>query len=436
MTLPRYNAHAVHVLAIFMYYLRPGDPGIKRFNEFARIWTQEHGLRVTVGTAAVNHHRMEIYPDLRGVHQLVEQDGAVEVVRAGHWPIYHKGFKGRALSQMDWAVNLGRILSRRERPDLLLCSSPPLFAAWPMLRLLRQWDIPAIFEVRDVWPESIVQAGLATERHPLVRYLAGLERRACRAASHIVTLVPNQVKNITSRGLKDEAHVSCIPNGVVLDDFNHVDPAARGQLRAKLGVAEGEVLAMYIGQHGKLQNVGVILDIADTLRDSPRVKLVTVGDGPEREQLAQQAQARGLDNLNFFGRVSSDEIPAYLSSADIGLSFINTLPGTGWDKETRGVFRNCLFDIAGARLPIVFNMPGFTKQELEGRAQAGFYADTNPGPEKLAGRIRQLADDPALRRELGENNYREIAVRYNRQKMAGEYVEIMRRLINERTRTR
>ena len=416
----------MHVLVIYMYYLRPGDPGIKRFNEFSRIWTEEHGLDVTVASAAVNHHRMEYYADMRGLRSKTEHDGAVKVIRAGHWPVYHKGFAGRALSQMSWARNLGSVLLEEgRRPDVLVCSSPPLFAAWPMLRLLRQWDIPAIFEVRDVWPESIVQAGLAGEGHPVVRYLAGLEKKACAAAGHIVTLVPNQVTNIVRRGLASEDSISCIPNGVVLADFENVAPDARQRIRGELGISDGGVLAMYIGQHGKLQNLGVLLDIARALQARPDIRLVTVGDGPEREPLMQQAQAAGLDNLLFFGRVSSDEIPAYLSAADIGLSFINTLPGTGWDKETRGVFRNCLFDIAGARLPIVFNMPGFTKQELEGRAQAGYYADTNAGPGGIAAHIVRLADDPELRNKLGENNYREIAVRYNRHKMAAEYVNIM-----------
>lgn len=422
----------MHILAVYMYYLRPGDSGIKRFNEFSRFWTKEHGLQVTMATAAVHHHTGRIYPDLRGLRYKIEQDDQVRVLRAGHWPIYHKGFLGRALSQVNWAQNLVRLFKHvAPQPDLVLASSPPLFAAWPMLAAIRRWHVPAIFEVRDVWPESIIQAGLATERHLAVRYLAQLECRAYRAADHIVTLVPNTVQNIAGRGLADPGHISCIPNGVVLDDFEQLPPGARSATRNELGLADGTVLAMYIGQHGKLQNVGVLLDVAQALRERRDIQLLSVGDGPERAELAQQAAARGLDNLRFWGSVPAEKVPSMLAGADIGLSLINTLPGSGWDMETRGVFRNCLFDIAGARLPIVFNMPGFTHQELQLRAGAGYYADTNPGPEGFAACISRLADDPALRRELGENNYREIAVKYNRRKLAGEYVELMRRVIAE-----
>jgi glycosyltransferase involved in cell wall biosynthesis len=420
----------MRALVIYMYYLRPGDSGIKRFNEFGRYWTEEHGLQVTVLTASVHHHSGRIYPDMRGLKLKEEQDGQVQVLRAGHWPVYHKGFTGRAISQIHWAHNTTRMLRQMEpKPDLILASSPPLFVAWPMIDAVHRWRIPAIFEVRDVWPESILQAGLASERHPVVRYLAGLERRACMAADHIVTLVPNVVLNLTSRGLARPDQVSCIPNGVVLEDFDNLDSRLRDQVRRDLGVQDGEALAMYIGQHGKLQNVGVLLEVAAALRDRADIKIVSVGDGPERAALAQQAADRGLGNLRFYGSVSATQVPAMLAAADVGLSLINTLPGSGWDAETRGVFRNCLFDIAGARLPIVFNMPGFARQELQQRAQAGLYADTNHGPAEFAACIRRLADDPALRHELGMNNYREIAVRYNRRKMAGEYVELMRRVV-------
>jgi colanic acid biosynthesis glycosyl transferase WcaI len=414
-----------------MYYLRPGDSGIKRFNEFCRFWTTEHGLQVTVATAAVHHHSGRIYPDLLGCRIKEEMDGQVRVIRVGHWPIYHKGFVGRALSQINWARSTMRLVdSFKPKPDLIIASSPPLFASWPMINTARHRGIPAIFEVRDIWPESIVQAGLASERHPVVRYLANLERRACAAASHIVTLVPSMAQNITSRGLARPEDISCIPNGVVLEDFDNLDPGQREIVRNELGIRNGDTLAMHIGQHGKLQNVGVLLEVAAALHDRSDIKLVSVGDGPERAELARQTEQRGLSNLRFTGSVPAGKVPAMLSAADIGISLINTLPGSGWDLETRGVFRNCLFDIAGARLPIVFNMPGFTQRELQQRAHAGFYSDTNPGPDEFAGYIRQLAGDPALRHELGENNYKEIAVRYNRRKLAGEYADLMRRVVD------
>jgi phosphatidyl-myo-inositol dimannoside synthase len=147
--------------------------------------------------------------------------------------------------------------------------------------------------------------------------------------------------------------------------------------------------------------------------------------------LESEAASRGLRNLRFVGAVPAHQVPSYLAAADIGLSLVNTTEGTGWDTETRGVLRNAFFDLAGARLPIVFNVPGYTRQELEERAGAGLFADTNGGPAALAAQVLKLVEDPALRRSMGENAYREIAVRYNRRRMASEYLELLRGLVGQ-----
>jgi glycosyltransferase involved in cell wall biosynthesis len=414
----------MHVLVIYMYYLRLGVSGIKRFNEFCRFWTQEHGLKITMATAQIHHHSNTYYDGLTPglVHR--EHDGDVEVLRVRQPRTYHRGFAGRAWSQLRWARNITAAVAEMEPPDLILASSPPLWVATPMLKLARRWDVPCIFEVRDLWPESIVQAGLAGPQHPAVRYLAGLERKAYEQARHIVTLVPNQITNITERFGYPRERLSCLPNGVVLEDFDNIDPGRRAQIRRELQVSDEQVLAMYIGQHGKMQDLNQLVSVAEQLRSDSTIRFVSIGDGPEREALIAKARELGLDYLSFPGRVPAEEIPAYLSAADIGLSFINTQPGTDWGSKNRGVFRNCLFDIAGASLPIVFNMPGFTHEELEQRAGAGYYAPTTEGPEQFASRVTELAADPALRRELGANNYREIAVRYNRRGMAAEYVRL------------
>jgi glycosyltransferase involved in cell wall biosynthesis len=219
---------------------------------------------------------------------------------------------------------------------------------------------------------------------------------------------------------------------VLLEDFENVPPDARAKLRAELGIAPDQVLAMYVGSHGPLHNIATLVELADALKARTDIRLVSLGDGPERPMLEAEAAGRGLTNLRFFGAVPAHKVPAYLSAADIGLSLVNTTAGTNWDNQTRGVFRNAFFDLAGARLPMVFNVPGFSRDELEGRAQAGIFADTNAGPQQMAAAVIRLAGDPQLRTTLGENAYREIAVKYNRRKMAEEYLELMRRLIGTR----
>ncbi|MDQ3023610.1 MAG: glycosyltransferase family 4 protein [bacterium] len=419
----------MRILVIYMYYLRPGDPGIRRFNQFCQVWAEQTDVQVIVVTSQIHHPSKSVYPDIGSQRIFREMDGKVEVLRVAGPNTYHAGFKGRAWSQLGWADNVRRLLPTLQKQDIVLASSPPLFVAQPLLAAQKYFGIPAILEVRDMWPEAITQLKIASPRHPAVLYFGWIERRACCRADHVVTIVETQKNSIVRRGLKRAEDVSVITNGVMLEEVEAVPSEARAEYREKLGVRDGELLALYVGSHGPLHNLITLVELADELRGRKDIRIVSLGEGPERQQLEAEAARRGLTNLRFAGSVAAHKVAAYISAADIGLSLVNTTAGTNWDNQTRGVFRNAFFDLAGAKLPIVFNVPGYSRDEIEDRAKAGIFADTNGGPAEIAAAVRQLADDPILRRQLGENGYRELAVKYNRRKMAGEYLELMRRLI-------
>jgi glycosyltransferase involved in cell wall biosynthesis len=419
----------LRILVIYMYYLRAGDPGIRRFNQFCRLWAEHPGVQVTVITSQIHHPSKSVYTDIGKVPVHREMDGPVEVLRVAAPNTYHSGFKGRAWSQLGWAFNVRKLLATLPRPDIVLGSSPPLFVAQPTIAAKKRWGIPAILEVRDMWPEAITQLRIASPTHPAVLYFGRLEKWACHHADHVVTVVETQKNSIVRRGYKHADSVSVMTNGVLLEDFESVPTESRAKYREQLGVSDSELLAMYVGSHGPLHNLITLVELAEALRDRSDIRIVSLGEGPERPMLEAEAQRRGLSNLRFVGSVPAHKVPAYLSAADIGLSLVNTTEGTNWDNQTRGVFRNAFFDLAGGKLPIVFNVPGFTRDEIEGRAGGGIYANTNDGPGELANAVGRLADDEALRRTIGEKAYAEIAVKYNRRKVAGEYLELMQSLV-------
>jgi glycosyltransferase involved in cell wall biosynthesis len=389
-------------------------------------------VQVTVITSQIHHPSKSVYSDIGNLPVHREMDGKVEVLRVAAPNTYHSGFKGRAWSQLGWAFNVRRLLAKLPRPDIVLGSSPPLFVAQPTIAAKKRWGIPAVLEVRDMWPEAITQLKIASPSHPAVLYFGRLEKWACHHANHVVTIVETQKNSIVRRGYKRAEQVSVMTNGVLLEDFQNVPDDARAKYRQQLGVADYEVLALYVGSHGPLHNLITLVELAEALRERKDIRLVSLGEGPERSMLEDEAHRRGLSNLRFVGAVPAHKVPAYLSAADIGLSLVNTTAGTNWDNQTRGVFRNAFFDLAGAKLPIVFNVPGFTRDEIEGRAGGGIFADTNGGPAEIAAAVTRLADNPKLREEIGANAYREIAVKYNRRKVAGEYLELMRSLVGEK----
>src|SRR5690606_30454396 len=133
---------------------------------------------------------------------------------------------GKAWSQLQWSRNCRRILAGwQDQPDVVVATSPPLWAAEPLITAKRKWKVPAIIEERDLWPESIVQLGLAPAWHPAVLYLGWLERRLVTTADHFVGVVRTSVNSIVERGLKARSDCSMFTNGVHLPLFDNVDPA-------------------------------------------------------------------------------------------------------------------------------------------------------------------------------------------------------------------
>jgi glycosyltransferase involved in cell wall biosynthesis len=422
---------AMHILVNYMYYLRPGSGGGRRFNEFCRLWAEQPGVQVTVLAGIFDHFKRSVYPDLSRKPDSWELDGPVRVRRVASPECYDSGFVKRAWSQYWWGRNSVRALAQIERPDIVLSSSPNLWAALPMLAAKRRWRIPAVFEIRDMWPEALVQHRIAGASNPAVTYLGYLEWLACRNADKVTVIVDTMRNSLTRRGLKASEDIRLFPNGILLDKYEQLPTDSRERVRARLGIPAGSFVCMYVGGVGRIHAVENFVDVATEFRDEPRFHFVCVGDGPDRPALEALASDRGLGRLQFTGSVPTDEVPVYLSAADCGVAVVNVSEGTGWDNETRGIFRNAFFDIAGARLPVVFNIPGFPEAEVAGRARGGLYAADAGG---LAEHIRTLAADPALAQQLGENNYQEIAVRYNRRRVASEYLELMRGLVNGRRR--
>jgi len=417
-------------LLVFMYYLRPEDPGIKRFNEFCKLWAEDHGIRITVLTGQLHYNTGKVYPDCAGKQLVRETDGPVDLHRIAAPDTYDKGYKGRAWSQLGWARNVRSYLGEIDRPDLVLGVSPPLWSAWPAVTAKRRFKVPLILELRDLWPEAIVRMGVAPAWHPAVLALGAMERWAYRNAEQLVNIFEGHRINISERGLRRAEDITVIPHGVLLESYDNLPDSTRAEMRSELGISDDQKLVIYAGAHGPMYNLMNMVEVATTLRDRGDIQFVAIGEGFEREMLTKEVETRGLRNLRFLGPKPVSEVPRYLSAADIATSFVNSKVLTGWNKKTHGSFRNALFDYAAARLPVVFNEPGYTVHELQDRAKGGMFADCSENVDEMVRHITYLVDNPAKAKEMAENNHREIAVRYNRRKMAKKYVELMEKVVN------
>lgn len=289
---------------------------------------------------------------------------------------YHGNGVGRMVNMLVFAVLLLMPFAVRglSRPSVVVGSSVHPFAAWAGAVLASRFEVPFVFEVRDLWPETLIDLGRIRRTSFLARALFSLEKWLYQRADRIVVLPPFSVRYIESLGIPGEK-VLWLPNGVTLEGFPYIEPLVR----------EGKLKLMYFGAHGEANGLRNLLDAMAFLRDSLNetdYELELIGDGPQKPALIDYAKRLGLESVRFSPPVPKSQIPRLAASAD---AFIFNLVSSPVFRF--GISSNKLFDFMAAGRPILFCCDAANNPVMEARAGITVEPDT---PESLARAIVAL----------------------------------------------
>ena len=285
----------------------------------------------------------------------------------------------------NW-ISFGRSVLRHDfsnnRPDVVIGSSPQLLAALAAERLARRLRVPFVFEVRDLWPESLVAVG--SRKGPAYYVLKKIASYLYRRAARIIVLARGTGNHLRSLGVPQDK-VVFIPNGVDVDAFTPGSRASRN----------GFTL-VYAGAHGPANGLDVVLDAAELLKERHEVRFLLVGDGPSKTSLVAEAERRGLANVRFRPPVAKRDIPVLLASADAGLMVLRESPLFEF-----GVSPNKLFDYFAAAIPVVCNVPGEVAETVRAAGAGELAADSSPSAlaEAVLRLVGRTADE---RGEMGD----------------------------------
>src|SRR5690606_10302552 len=128
-------------------------------------------------------------------------------------PEYGGNGLGRMANMLVFAARTRVLLPRiiPVPPDVVIGSSPQPFAALAAERLAQRLHVPFVLEVRDLWPESLVDVGNFSSHHPLILVLRRIERHLYRKADHVICLLPGAEAFIRSRGARAD-RITLVPN--------------------------------------------------------------------------------------------------------------------------------------------------------------------------------------------------------------------------------
>ena len=414
------------ILYVSQYFPPEMGAPSARVYELSRHWVKA-GHRVTVLTGFPNHPTGVVPADYRRQMRrltVCERIDGIEVVRTWLYPAPNR----RPLERMAVYGSFGLSACVRGsflgRPDVVIGTSPQLLngvSGWWISRLK---GCPFVFEVRDLWPESLLASGIGREDSFLIRGLGRLASFLYRRCDRIVVVTEALKDNLVKQRGLSEGKIDVVENGVEIEEFRPQEDT--DDLRQRLGL-DGKFIASYIGTMGYAHGLDVVLEAAGKVRGAlPDVVFLLVGEGAEKARLQEMASKLRLDNIQFVDQQPRDRIPAFISMSDVCLVPLRRA------ELFATVLPSKMLEFMACGRPVVLGVDGQARRILE-KAQAGMYV--SPGdPADLARALVDLYRDPALRSRLGENGREFIIKHYSREEKALQYLELMDRLVaNTRT---
>jgi glycosyltransferase involved in cell wall biosynthesis len=309
---------------------------------------------------------------------------------------------------LNFSWRVYRDLCRRAKPDAIIGSSPNLFAALAAERAAAHHRVPFVFEIRDIWPQTLVDmtgsAGLTA------RVLQAMANFLYRRADHLVTLAKGTNRHLEDLGIA-AAKITYIPNGIVAENFPVLDDHDRRRIRGSYGLPEQDFLCVYAGAHGRANGLDNVLNTALLLQDHPDIGFVLVGDGPSKQDLLAQAKRDGLKNVYFHDPVPKTDIPALLGSMDLGLLILQNV-----EVFKYGISPNKLFDYWAARLPVIATTPGEIGDLIETAKGGKQIAAEDAGA--LSQAVSEAASHPEHYRDMGLQGHHFVTEHFERTKLA------------------
>ncbi|WP_022885775.1 glycosyltransferase family 4 protein [Glaciibacter superstes] len=368
-TKPDTNAGPQSVWIVNHYAIDPAQSssGSRHFSLARRL--VELGWSPTIFAASTEHPSGEQRQHAKRSSMDRQRDGVR--FRFLRTPSYSSGF-GRVINMLSFTFRLLLPAATKglHRPQVVIGSTVHPLAAWAASVLARRAGVPFIFEVRDLWPQTLIDLGRLGQHSFAARLMRGVERTLCRRASAIITLLPFAHEYFEGHGIPVDK-VTWISNGTDLDAFC---PSVRGS-----DAGDEDFKIMYLGSVGRANGVDMILDafLAATARN-PRLRLEIVGSGSERAalQLKVAKSAQGAA-VTFREPVVKSEVPQVVRNADTLVINILDL-----DVYRYGVSMNKIFDYAAAARPIL----------IASNARNNFVTEAEAGIAVSAGDVGALSE--------------------------------------------
>ncbi|THB70883.1 MAG: glycosyltransferase WbuB [Desulfovibrio sp.] len=397
--IPQLPTITMNVWIIYQNAIPPSQPGGTRHFTIAKM-LKERGHQATIFSSSFNHFCREetrLYKG-RETYAMTKEDGVPFVwIRT---PSYLLGKLNRVLSMIRFAWRVWKVGKRNGNqldvgePDVIISSTPPMFAPLAAYFLAKRLKKPFFLEVRDLWPETIISFLRYSRFNPLIFLFSRMEKYLYKRADAIINVLDGAEDYMAQKGA-DKNKILRLPNAV---DFRFI-PSGNS-------LPSNDVFTIvYAGHHGFANNLEMVVKASAILRDQgweDKIRFRLIGSGPYRPILLQMVREQGLSNVEFLPAMNKQDIFPEMKKADAFLMVLRNAAVFKW-----GISPNKLSDYLACGRPVLFGVS--TDKNIVEKADAGLtFSPTSA--ESLAEAAKKLAQmDGAKRSAMGKNG-REFAL--------------------------
>ena len=347
------------------------------------------GHEVTVFAAGFNHYKRKEERSTSGAYFKIESYQGVKFVWLKTYPYKGNDWR-RALNMLSYAWRSisasGKIA---ETPEAVIGTCPQPLGALAACWVATKNRTPFFFEVRDLWPQTLVDSGGLSPKSPLFWLLSRIEELLFRRSKKILSVLPN-IDIYTSRFGIPKASVVYVPNGTDLSRFERLEPLIPERSK--------RFTMMYLGGLARYNGVDVIVEAAKELQSIGRtdIRFVIFGDGPDKRALVERVETSHLENVEFRDPVAKQGLWKIMGEADAFIYHVRDLPVLRY-----GISSNKLCDYLASGRPVIF--AANSSNNPVAAAQAGISIPPE-NPQAMAAAIVRLKALPfAERVRMGEN---------------------------------
>ncbi len=344
----------MNVWIVNHYAIPPSMGGLVRHYYFSK-YLQKKGHNVKIFTSSKIHNTdINMIKDKSLYKEEMEDGVEYTFVRS-------RDYKGngldRIINMIDTPFKMQKAMRcfyKKEKPDVIYTSSPDLFVAFFALLFGKMHKIPVVVEIRDLWPESIVEYNGMSRKNPIIQILYQLEKWIYKKADQLIFTMEGGKEYIKDKGWDKKINldkVNHVNNGVDLEEF--AEDVKRYQIQDNDLEDEKFFKVIYVGSVRRANNIETLVNVGKELkqRGNDKIRIIIYGDGTDRESLENRCKTEGLDNVIFKGKVEKKYIPYILSKSN--LNILNYKQANTWKY---GGSQNKQFEYLASGRPICSNV--------------------------------------------------------------------------------